>query len=280
MPKECRFNTQTLKSWDEIYNHRYEEWLYRGQRIATRPLMTSLERMCLRLEGNLKNAPKIEQKLIREFRRRYYQYRSNIRDEEDLLEWLSIMQHFGAPTRLLDFTYSIFVAAYFALQSVPQHRPSREKKEHASVWAINAKWALEESSKLFPDKKVIFNPMDEKSLEDFKDAFFSKEPKMFACNVNPFRLNERLTLQRGVFMCPGNVARSFEENLLSLQGATSSSNVKKLVIPESLREIAMKELRDMNIDYATLFPGLDGFATSLQFSIPKVWEDVSIHKKS
>ena len=41
-------------------------------------------------------------------------------------------------------------------------------------------------------------------------------PKTFACPQNPFRLNERLTIQKGVFMCPGNVTVPFEENLGSL----------------------------------------------------------------
>jgi hypothetical protein len=46
------------------------------------------------------------------------------------------MQHHGAPTRLLDFTYSIYVAAYFALESADAD---------AAVWAVNAPWALRTS---------------------------------------------------------------------------------------------------------------------------------------
>lgn len=43
------------------------------------------------------------------------------------------MHHHGAPTRLLDFTYSIYVATYFAAENA---------ERDAAVWAIDGRWAL------------------------------------------------------------------------------------------------------------------------------------------
>jgi hypothetical protein len=91
-------------------------WLYRGQRGADWSLQTSLER-CDRQGIPAARRVSVELELSREFRRAYHQYALHVPRPESVLEWSSVMQHHGAPTRLLDFTYSIYVAAYFALES-------------------------------------------------------------------------------------------------------------------------------------------------------------------
>jgi hypothetical protein len=100
MDTDTVFFTHPLNSWREIHDYRKKEWLFRGQRVATWPLKSSLERTCERSLGGLGEACKTETKLLREFGRRYHQYRAYVPREGDVLEWFSIMQHFGAPTRL------------------------------------------------------------------------------------------------------------------------------------------------------------------------------------
>ena len=81
--------------------------------------------------------------------------------------------------------------------------------------------------------------------------------------INPFRLNERLTLQKGLFLAAGNGARSFVDNLRALHGYDNKANVARFIIPHcQIREVG-QELYNTNVTEATLFPGLDGFARSL-----------------
>ena len=52
---------------------------------------------------------------------------------EDDFQWLALMQHHGAPTRLLDFTWSPYVAAFLALERAV---------DDAAVWAIHPRVAM------------------------------------------------------------------------------------------------------------------------------------------
>lgn len=54
--------------------------------------------------------------MLKEFQWKYPSYEKNlIPQNNEYLEWLSIMQHYGAPTRLLDFSYSMYVALFMAM---------------------------------------------------------------------------------------------------------------------------------------------------------------------
>jgi hypothetical protein len=76
-------------------------------------------------------------------------------------------------------------------------------------------------------------------------------------------MNERLTIQQGLFLCPGNLRTSFESNLLAFPNDDIANHVHKMVIPNHLREDILARLNRMNINRASLFPGIDGFAQSL-----------------
>ena len=96
----------------------------------------------------------------------------------------------------------------------------------------------------------------------FRAAFFERA-QLFIAPVQPFRMNERLTIQQGLFLCPGNVTSLFEDNLAAYAEPGFESHVHKIVVPATLREEILGELNSMNISRASLFPGIDGFAQSL-----------------
>ena len=103
----------TFASWPDLhrrletYDHR---WAFRGMGSANWALQTSLERLSV---GPVVQA---ERYLLTAFQRRAHHHVRDCPDSDDYLEWLALMQHHGAPTRLLDCTRSPYVALFFALE--------------------------------------------------------------------------------------------------------------------------------------------------------------------
>ena len=254
------FTTITLKSWDELRDHSKSGWLYRGQRSTQWGLITSLQRCCDNEKIPARERGVFERKLLREFRRAYHHYSPHVPALTHTLEWLALMQHHGAPTRLLDCTYSVYMAAYFALEDA--HR------EDCVVWAVNGSWARDESVRLMSAVGKKNAPLlKELYVEEHMELippFFLDDPVVpCACPQNPFQLNERLRIQKGVFLSPGSIEIPFEDNLKAMRKHDDGANILRVVIPHRLRREALRELFEMNISRTSLFPGLDGYARSL-----------------
>lgn len=86
--------------------------------LRRRALVTGLERVCFDTDNSLVRAMSREVSIAREFIRRAHHYLPDVPRTENWVEWLALMQHHGAPTRFLDWTYSLHVAAHF--QGAPE----------------------------------------------------------------------------------------------------------------------------------------------------------------
>src|SRR5690348_7153537 len=133
------FRPMDLERWQdlndflqELYNDTSRRWVFRGSGYPR--LETTLERAALEFGLSPDKLPTVELGLLRQFARHYHHYTAQIPEPDNYLEWCSIMRHYGAPSRLLDFTYSFFVALYFALEG--PHDFGREPCYQAYLWAI------------------------------------------------------------------------------------------------------------------------------------------------
>jgi hypothetical protein len=120
-------------------------------------------------------------------------------------------------------------------------------------------------------QSILKNDPQLRETATFVRVFWAKTVRPFVLPVNPMRLNERLTAQKGVFLCPGDISRPFEDNLAAvLQRAPAGQpKLKKFTIPDraALRREIRLHLDQMNISDAVLFPGLDGYARSLHHKL-------------
>lgn len=244
-------------------------FIFRGQRSG-HSLTTSLQRVCERIDGNLRKARDRELGCIREFKRRLHHYSGHVPDDDHIFEWLSLMQHHGAPTRLSDWTYAIDVAAFFALEQTLEAEIKKEsEKAEAAIWMMNATWCREATVAKFRsrrERQLLARPIDYSDEPRLARLFMGRRAVACVFPLSPFRLNERLTIQKGVFVCPGDVTQPLESNIQALKGY--DQNLVKFVLPWEAAQQAVEELYDMNITRAALFPGLDGFSQALKMILP------------
>ncbi len=247
-----------------------EKWGFRGQDDAEWGLEPVIERLAR--AGGYPGWEDQERYARKAFKRRAHQYVRRLPGKRDELEWLALMRHHGAPTRLLDWTKSPYVGLFFA---VAEQKP--EKK--AALWAIDRE-ELDYAARFLLCVEDVENVHIRANVSlgtpaYFTKIFFDSKRRPLVGPVEPFGMNERLTAQQGFFLCPTQSPLSFENKLARLleweeeqekklkRPAVTRLRLHKLVIPPRARIPLLRELNRMNINSATLFPDLDGFARSL-----------------
>jgi hypothetical protein len=235
------------------------EWVFRGQSGNAWPLCTTLERTAEEFGLSRHNLQRLEIALIHEFIRGYHLYSNDPPPKPgDTIEWLALMRHHGTPTRLLDFTFSFLVASYFAIEDRPQGTPI--------VWAVNKTWLTHKAWEWAQNPTVNLAATLTRfaTLRDgaaFRELFFTRAPNL-VCPVSPFRRNQRLTVQQGIFILPGNIQETFTNNLEATSG--HAENVLKVPLNAATRTTLLMALDRAGLNRASLFPGLDGFSQSLR----------------
>src|ERR1051326_2783969 len=126
------YQVYKLHSWDAflkaITTGAYSNWAFRGERDASWPLYSSLSRYLQNFGVASRAWPDQEDRILRIFKRKAHQFLDKPPASDDDFQWLALMQHHGAPTRLIDFTWSPYVAAFFALERT---------RADGVVWALN-----------------------------------------------------------------------------------------------------------------------------------------------
>lgn len=235
-------------------------WIFRGQ-SSSKPMSSTLERALENWCVEILDGPKLEEVLIREFRRLYDGPHSGL-IQSDTLYCISVMQHYGSPTRLLDFSYSPYVGAYFALN---------KGKAKSTVYCINREWVLKSAGSAVGSNMVNDRNCDAKRNDSsFIPLYMTSPYNKFVFIENPVILNDRLNIQQGTFICQGDMSATLMDNIRNMNSFELQTNVAKINLKFNKEELhkAAIDLRRMNVDSATLFPGIEGYVKSLNERIP------------
>ena len=240
------YRVSTFQTWDEFKNgirnelpgsHDYDvykRFIFRGQGNSDWPLRSTFDRTYSEQQAASRDA--LARELIREFYEeceRFAPWRYPVGDPRVL----AMAQHHGLPTRLLDWSYSPYVAAYFAFSFFMFEQTTREQLGNVAIWVLNR----DKVEKKAPDGQLQII-----SVQDSE--------------------NSRLGSQFGLFTYLKTNESTLEDYLTSPPVALADA-LRKLEIPRSEARQALQDLILMGIHHGTIFPGREGVAQTIKLPL-------------
>jgi hypothetical protein len=235
-----------LDNQKKPYHERETLW-FRGHHYSSWKLMPKLYRKEFRDAD--------ESEIRQEFQSRALQMIQG-RVPADKWDWYFLMQHYGAPTRLLDWTDNPLIALYFALAD-------HSGKSDAAVWALNPWWLNRQLRKgiagvILPDWQEA-----DSYLRDLEDAF---EGGSIAAGVpaaiDPPHVDRRLAAQSSRFVIFGKT-----HDLMRTKAARSRSRkkpqVEMITIPRRAVPAIQAEMFYCGITHSLVFPDLGGLCRDI-----------------
>jgi hypothetical protein len=248
-----------ISSWLHLQESLFtDSWQSGIERFRSNVVFRGVPRVTHGLESSLQTGgfEAHERHLLTSFRK-YATLRHAVHDDW-VWHWLSLAKHHGLPTRLLDWTYSPYVAMHFAT-----HDP-RDFDVDGVIWCVDYR----ATNELLPkplrtilkkdDANIFTTEMLNRvatSLEEF-DALSSDDFVLF---FEPPSLDERIINQFALFSLPSSATLQLEELL-----ARRENTYRRLIIPAALKWEIRDKLDQANITERVLFPGLDGLSQWLK----------------
>lgn len=228
--------TYSVNDWNMLLSFvdvfRFGRWIFRGHSNSKWELKSSFDR-----HRNRRKLTVDDYKFICS--------RCNVQSH---VEALAILQHYGYPTRLMDFTYSFSIALYFALE-----RKDLSKKP--SIWCINMHQLMESTRENAKDTRFLANTDNSMShTEMWKSVIEAERHYKYDTYITEYcnkRVDEILHDNKDdehiyPVILPNNNPRLDAQNGLFLFQGTRKITMKKL-LEESLKvnlDLSEKQLKN------------------------------------
>lgn len=241
-------------TWDPIISRHRSTFAYRGVSDFCYPLANGL----IRLGKPYKS---MEKNLIKQFKK--YAHR-HVVEKDTEWHWLSVAQHHGLPTRLLDWTYSPLIALHFATVELDKYDKDGavwkvnfsqvhnilQAQQTASLDALGARiFTVDALAETIPN----LDALDSKSAPGYDIAVFFEPPAIDDRIINQFAYFSVLS-QPYLMM----------DQWFEMPHVKNKVDVVKIIIPKELKWEIRDKLDQSNINERVLMTGLDGLCAWLK----------------
>jgi hypothetical protein len=233
-----------LGAWDSKLERYRSNCAFRGLSDASYRLDTTLHR----LGGEFAS---LEKHLLRNFRK--YAYRTGI-NPHSIWHWLSVAQHHGLPTRLLDWTHSPLCAMHFATANIEKFHLD------GAIWMVDyvhVHWQLPAALKeqLNREGANIFTAEMISEAVASLDGLARMSESPFVLFFEPPSMDDRIVNQYALFSMMTDAMARLDQWLGRMPGCW-----RQVIIPARLKWEIRDKLDQANITERVLFPGLDGLS--------------------
>jgi hypothetical protein len=253
-------NDIILKNWADLHSQLFEDsWIDEIKRFrspfAFRGVADTEERLASSIMHMGGDYVTMEKHLIRNFKKYAH---TSVSENDNFWNWISLAKHHGLPTRIIDWTFSPYVAMHFMTQEVEYYNSD------GVIWAVDFKKIHEKLPKklkkvLAEEGSDVFTADSISSIvKDFND-FNSLSGDTFMLFFEPPSIDDRIVNQYALFSVLSS-ADFYPGDWLK----EHPKLYKRFIIPAKLKWEIRDKLDQANITERVLFPGLDGLSKWLK----------------
>jgi len=210
------------------------QWFFRGVKDATYELIPSLFR--ININNSFANWKELEDYILRIFKRESRPLLNTIPLDE--IELITLAQHHGLPTRLLDWSTNPLIALFFAVERF-------DKNIDSAVWC----YGFPSTNNCHPESTRIDRRL---TLEKEKIIIF------------PNHISPRITNQSGCFT-EHKLPEGRDKFIPFNNGQNDLGLFENLTIKKDFQKEIMNQLYDLGYHHGLIYPGLDGLSKKIKY---------------